>query len=197
MTFKSAVPIALFAAIFLGGCGSSPKTNFYTLNAQSTLPRAGHSAAYSVAIGAVTLPDGIDRPQLVVRTGANRVSIADFERWAGPLKDEIAYAVAENLTGLLDGANVFILSRTADLEANYTVLLDVQRFDSVLGDAANIDVVWRVRPAAGAPKGGRSVVREAVDGPGYDALVAAYSRALSAVSRDIASSMQAVSSPSK
>ena len=196
MTIKSVVPIVLFAAIFLGGCGSSPKTNFYTLNAQTTRPRAAHSAAYSVAIRAVTLPDGIDRPQLVLRTGANRVSIADFERWAGPLKDEIAYAVAEDLTGLLDGANVFIAPRTAD-EADYTVLLDVQRFDSVLGDAANIDVVWRVRPATGAPKGGRSVVREAADGPSYEALVAAHSRALSAVSRDIASAMQAMIAPSR
>ena len=72
------------------------------------------------------------------------------------------------------------------------MLVDIQRFDSVLGEAVTIDALWTVRRAAGgATKTGRSSVRETVSGAGFDALVAAHSRALASVSRDIAGAIRA------
>ena len=76
MTPKLLLMAALLGATALAGCGSSPKTNFYTLSAAAAPAPAGPRISYSVAIAAITLPDGIDRPQLVVRTGANQVSVA-------------------------------------------------------------------------------------------------------------------------
>ncbi len=195
MTRKSAWLAALLAAVALAGCGSSPKTNFYTLSTAAAPARADAKASYSVALGAVAVPQGIDRPQMVLRTGANQVTIAEFERWAGPLKDEIARAIAGNLTQLLGGASVFAYPQSASVEAGVKVLIDVQRFDSALGDAATIEVLWQVRPARGQPKSGRSSVREAADGAGYGALVAAHARALAAVSRDIAAAIRATMPP--
>ncbi len=195
MTRKSAWLAALLAAVALAGCGSSPKTNFYTLSPAASPARADAKASYSVALGAVAVPEGIDRPQMVLRTGANQVTIAEFERWAGPLRDEIARAIAGNLTQLLGGASVFAYPQSASVEAGVKVLIDVQRFDSALGDAATIEVLWQVRPARGQPKSGRSSVREAADGAGYGALVAAHARALAAVSRDIAAAIRATMPP--
>ena len=196
MTRTTAVLVALFSAASIAGCGSSPKTNFYTLTALAPAARTESNASYRVAIGPVTLPDGIDRPQLVLRTGANRMSIAEFERWVGPPKDEIARAIADNLTQLLNGASVFTYPHGAD-DADLRVQVDVQRFDSVLGEAASIEVLWQVRPAKGEPKTGRSAVREPAPSGGYDALVAAHSRALAAVSRDIAAAIQAAVAQSR
>jgi uncharacterized lipoprotein YmbA len=195
MSFRSAV-IALGALAFFG-CASSPPSNFYALSPVAA-PAAGDArASYSVALGAVSLPELVNRAQIVTRAGANQVSIEDFERWAGPLKDEIARVIANNLTRLLNGASVFTYPQSAMIEADYKVLIDVQRFESALGDAASIEVLWQVRPAKGEAKTGRSIVREAAQGPGYAALVAAHSRALAAVSRDIASAIQAASSAVK
>ena len=52
---------------------------------------------YGVAIGPVYVPDSVDRPQFVLRTPGAEVRIAEQVRWAEPLKEGIARAVATNL----------------------------------------------------------------------------------------------------
>jgi len=194
VTRTSAWTALLLAAAALAGCSSPPKTNFYTLSPAASAPaRADAKVPYSVAIGPVGIPESLDRPQMVTRTGANQVGVAEFERWAGPLKNEIALAIAENLKPLLGGASVFTYPQGVNADVNVSV--DVQRFDSALGDAATVEVLWQVRPAKGAPRSGRSMVREATGGPGYDALVAAHGRALAAVSGDIATAIRTAQSP--
>jgi uncharacterized lipoprotein YmbA len=186
------MPIAvLLAAAVLAGCGSSPKTNFYTLSSGAA-PLPAAPAPYRVALGAVTVPDVIDRPQLVTRTGANQVTIEEFARWAEPLKSEIPRVIAANLARELDGALVSTYPQSAGMDADCRVLIEVQRFDSAPGDAATIELLWTVRPAKGEAKSGRSVAREATAGAGNDALAAAHSRALAAASRDIAAAIRAV-----
>jgi hypothetical protein len=184
----------LLLAAALAGCSSPPKTNFYTLSPAASAPVRGDAKVpYSVSIGLVAVPESLDRPQMVMRTGANQVSIAEFERWAGPLRNEIALAIAANLKPLLDGASVFTYPQGAVADVNVSV--DVQRFESVLGEAATVEVLWQVRPLKGAPKSGRSLVREAAIGAGYDSVVAAHGRALAAVSRDIAAAIRASRMP--
>ena len=128
-------------------------------------------------------------------TGVQTCALPIFERWVGSLKDEIALAVAANLKQSLDGASVFAQPMGGGMNADVNVLRYVQRFDSVLGDAAAVEVLWQVSPAKGAAKSGQSTVREPAGGAGYDALVAAHGRALAAVSRDIAAAIRAAVSP--
>ena len=121
----------------------------------------------------------VDQPQMVVQVAANQVTMYEFQRWASPLKSEIARVIAANLAQELGTARVWAYAQTTLANPDYQVLVDVQRFDSVLGEAVTIDALWSIRRAAGgAPKTGRSSVREAVSGAGFDALVAAHSRAL-------------------
>jgi len=188
---KSIRLAALLAAAALAGC-SSPKSSFYTLSSDAAPGRAPATAQYSVEIGAVTVPDVVDRPQLVTRSGANQVTINEFARWAEPLKSEIPRVIADNLTQLLDGVRVSVYPQHANPD-DYQVLIEVQRFDSALGEAATVEVLWTVKaPKGGASKTGRSVAREAAAGASYDALVAAHSRALASISRDIAAAVRAV-----
>ena len=195
MTRTSAWLACLLAAAALAGCGSSPATHFYTLSAPAEAPPAEAKAAPVVAIGAVSVPEGVDRPQIVLRTGAHQVSFSEFERWNGPLRDEIARALAQNLRALLGGASVFVYPASADVTSGIRLLVDVQRFDSALGDAVTVDVLWQLSPPKGAEKTGRSSVREPAGGPGYGDLAAAHGRALAAVSRDIAAAIRALPSP--
>ena len=103
---KSMQLATLLAVLVLAGCGSSPKANFYTLGSDAPPPRAP-AAPYRIAIGIVTVPDLIDRPQIVTRTGANQVTIDEFARWAEPLQGEIPRVIAANLA---DARTVAILA---------------------------------------------------------------------------------------
>ena len=192
MTPKTALMAALLAFPVFSGCGTSPKSTFYTLSSGAAPERAPATAPLSIAIASVTVPDIVDRPQFVVRVAANEVAINEFARWAAPLKDEIPRVIADNLTRLLNGARVATYPQYGNADTDYLLVIGVQRFDSALGDAATVEVLWTVRPPkGGAPRTGRSVVREPTSGAGYDALVAAHSRALAQVSRDIASAIRA------
>jgi uncharacterized protein len=180
------------AGALLSGCmGGSPVTRFYTLAPASPPAAAEARSAMTVVIGAVSLPDGLDRPQIVLRGAGNQVTFSEFERWLGTPRDEIALAVAGGLKQALAGASVFAGPLSTGMSADVTVLLHVQRFESVLGEAATVEAAWQVVPAKGAPKSGHSSLREPTGGPGYDALVAAHGRALAAVSRDIAAAIRA------
>ena len=185
----------------LVGCGSSPPTHFYTLSAETLVSNgsAENSAAgYSVSVGPVTLPEMVDRPQLVVRVGANQVALVEEHRWAEPLKGEIPRVIAENLSQQLGTQRVATFSQNAVRDAEYRVLVDIQRFDSMIGQTVMIDASWTVRRVPdGQPRMGRSLVRESTAGGGYDALVEAHSRALARVSRDIADAVRVTNSSAR
>jgi uncharacterized lipoprotein YmbA len=184
--------LLILLVLALAACASSPEERFYTLGATASSPaRVGNAAAgYSVAVGPVTVPALVDRPQMVLRTGANRVLLAEQSRWAEPLKDSIPRVIAGNLAQLLDDGQVSAYPQGLSSDAGYQVEIDVQRFESAQGDAATIEVLWAVRAAGETRKTGRSVVREPAGGASLDALVAAHGRALLAVSRDIAAAIR-------
>lgn len=175
----------------LAGCSSAPPIRYYTLSANAAQTAVTAVPAYTVAVGPATVPQAVDRPQLVIRVGAHRVALADGQRWAEPLSDELVQVITDNLARELTGARLATWRQDAALNPDVRVLIDVRRFESTLGDAALIDALWTVRPRHGEPRSGHAVVREPVHGNGYDALVAAHSRALLALSRDIARTVRA------
>jgi len=149
------------------------------------------AAPPTLAVGPVTLPELVDRPQLVVRVAANRVAILESQRWAEPLKSEIPRVVAEDLGRLLGPGRVSSYLQHAAAAPDCRVLLDIERFEAFPGDAVSVEAVWSLRRVSGGgSRTGRTQVREPVRGEGYDALVAAYSRALLAVSADLAAAIR-------
>jgi uncharacterized lipoprotein YmbA len=184
--------LCLVCLALLAACGSAPKDQFYTLAGDASggkgpLPALG----YGVAVGPVYVPDVVDRPQFVLRTPGAEVRIAEHVRWAEPLKEGIARAVASHLAQSLGNGRVAPRAHGAAGDADYRVIVDVQRFDSALGEAATLDVMWTVRRTKdAAQQSGRVKVQEPVEGAGYEALVAAHARAIAAVSRNIAEAIR-------
>lgn len=171
----------------MSGCSRSPRVNFYilepTAKAAAAVPAQN---APTVAVAPITLPEMVDRPQMVVRVDGSRVDILEMHRWAEPLKSGIPRLIAENLSRLLGSAQVSTYSQNAASEADYRIFVDIPRFEST-ADSVTIDALWTIRrPAQGSQKTGRSQVHEPRGGEGYEGLVWAYNRALAAVSNDIA-----------
>src|SRR5947208_2171931 len=111
-------------AMLLSACSSPLKERFYTLDAPE--PPAAAAGAPSIAVTSVSVPDLVDRPQIVVRMGPHQVGIGEQARWAEPLRSAIARVVAANLATALNGR--VAPQRAGD--ADYRVALEVQRFES-------------------------------------------------------------------
>ena len=178
--------VAIMLAI-LAGCGSTPKEQFYTLSNGNGDRAALPAQDYAVAVGPVYVPDVVDRPHLVLRMSGSEVRISEQMRWAEPLKEGIARAVATNLAVDLQNGRVSPRALPAAGVPDYYVIIDVQDFDSVLGKAATLEVMWTLRRAKdGEVQTGRMRVQQAVANGSYDALVSAHAQALADVSRSIA-----------
>lgn len=179
----------LVAAVAVG-CAKSAPSRFYTLDSLAT--RQGAPAVdFGVMVGPVTVPGAVDRPEFVVEVAPNRVEIDEFNRWAAPLGESVARAVAGDLSVLLGTPKVAV-APFANFDAAYRVTINVQRFDSKPGDSIHFEAVWAVRETAGGEtRAGRTASQESVASQDFDALAAAHSRALTQLSGDIAAAIRA------
>jgi len=179
-------------ATLLAGCASTKPSQFYTLS-PSAMPAIATSSDISVSVGPVSIPAVVDRPQIVLRTGENQVSIAEFDRWASPLKGDIARVVAENLVSMLGTPQVSVFPQSIAADASHRVVINVLRFDSEPGKMATLDALWSVSSRKnGQDRSGRTTITEPTQGGGYAELVAAHSRALGRLSGDIAAAIRQI-----
>jgi len=184
-------PLVRWIAILLlaaAGCASAP-SKFYALESTAS-PGAGATVHDAVIVGPVSIPASVDRPEFVVRVAQNRVQVDEFNRWIAPLGDSIARTVSGDLVALLGTPDV-ATAPLANFQPVYRVTIDVQRFESIQGEAALVEAVWVVRRTAGGDaRSGRTLAREPVQGEGFEALAAAHSRAIGTLSGDIATAIR-------
>ena len=171
-------------------CGTSAPSKFYNLSSTASV-NGQAPLSTSVMVGPVTIPASVDQPEMVVQVADNQVVVDEFNRWDSPLNDSIARVVANDLAIQLGTAQVATAS-LANFNPAYRVTIDVQRFQSLQGQAAVLDAVWAVRKTStGEVRSGRTSAREAVKGQNFDELAAAHSRALATLSGDIATTIRA------
>jgi len=176
-------------AALAAGCASA-QSQFYTLDSTAS-PTAASATHVAVAVWPVSVPASVDQPQFVVQVASNRVDVDEFNRWASPLNESIARALAGDLSSELGTPDV-TSAPLANFKPDYRVAVDVQRFESVRGQAATIEAVWVVHKiASGQTRSGRTIAREPVQGDGFDELAAAHSHALEKISADIAAAIRA------
>jgi uncharacterized lipoprotein YmbA len=109
------------------GCRSTPNT-YHTLVA----PQPVRDGGEAILVERVSLPPQVDRPQLVVRQGTSGLVILETEWWGASLVDELRSALQDLLGGPVGGKQRAVLR------------VDVQRFDSVPGQYALLEAVWRL-----------------------------------------------------
>jgi uncharacterized lipoprotein YmbA len=164
------------ACALASGCSTtSPRTHYHTLVAP--LPPSGAGAralpapSLQVQVLPVAVPAQVNVPQIVVRNADDSLSVLEYERWIGPLSDEIRDAVALRIEQALAQA-----APAAQPVADHTwrVRIDVQRFDSMLGRAASQQLQWSLRATGGGPALRCHASYEQPVGPGVGALAAGH-----------------------
>jgi uncharacterized lipoprotein YmbA len=147
----------------LPGCGTSPPTRFYILNdiaaPAATTPvaapvLAAAPAPIAVQVGRVTIAPELDRPELVTRSGPNRVRVADFERWAAPLAEQIRRVLAANLASRLAPGLIASADQPAGSEPRRTLSVAIEEFYGDDSCAVNLRAGWSLtRPNAASLHG--------------------------------------------
>lgn len=183
--------------LLAAGCARSPQRSYYSLQTPVTLSPSRSDtftpSQMTVVLGPVTLPDSVDRQQIVTRSGSNQLNISDLHRWAQPLSSEIAAVLAADLYRDLGRTTLVGIDgqTTAASDPPFRVAVDIQRFEATPGESATIEATWIVRRQSDKPPlRGQTLAREPMPDAGYDALTQAFARALGRVSREIAAAIQ-------
>ncbi|HTP70854.1 MAG TPA: PqiC family protein [Burkholderiaceae bacterium] len=145
--------IAVAGLALLCGCSAtSPPTHYHSLVAALAPSGAGARAlptpSLQVQVLPVAVPAQVDVPQIVIRNADDSLSVLEHERWIAPLGDEIRGAVTLRIEQVL--AQGVPATQLAS-DHVWRVRIDVQRFDSMLGRAASMQLQWSLRATGGGP----------------------------------------------
>jgi uncharacterized protein len=208
--------LPLLLATLGTGCSSQP-SQLYLLNSLSPSPQSPMAAQAGVTpMGsgssrpagvsksanrplvvvavAVSVPEYLDRLDIVERTSANELKPIHSAQWAESLAVAATRAVAENLVALLPSDDVIMLPSRSRESFEYQVNLDLTRFESDFEGRSTVAGRWSISDREGRKRASGRVLRsERAEREGYDAMAAAMSRNLAAVSGDIADALQRLS----
>lgn len=184
----------------------SPPTRLYVLTA---LPWADDSqqvtgtSGVALAVGPVSLPEYVDRPQIVTGDSGNELQRTSLEQWAEPLETNFTRVLADNLSVLLRTDRVAVFPWKGSVPIDYQVVVEVTQFLGTRNGSVSLVALWRVLGKDGREVlvSGQSRFTETTGSQEYGALASAMSRTVASLSREIATAItalprQALSKPS-
>lgn len=188
MTMRRIARAATLALLLAAAaCGSpAPKERYFTLAAPEAGSAPPASDQPSVFVGPVSVPEAVDRTQMVLATGPNQVEVSDDDRWAELPRNAIARVVATVLGRELGTSRVLSSRMAAGTPVDYRVSIEVRRFDSSLAEGATIDAVWTITSPHGPARNGHGFAHEAAASHDPAGVAAAHGRALERIAREIA-----------
>ncbi len=144
MMMRLIFPWVLTGLLALAACTTTtPPSSFYTLDPDYSV-KPDSRRDLTLALGPISLPQYLDRPQIVTREGGNRLKVDEFNRWGGSLEEEIAGVLAHRLNGRLGTHRVFDYPSRVGSNTDYRIALDIRRLDGPLGGELRLDVAWSI-----------------------------------------------------
>jgi len=141
---------SLGLGLLLGGCSLSSTPNYYTL---STTTKLTPSAALRVIeVLPVSLPDRLDRVQMVIQDPAGQAKILDLQRWTSTLSSELHDSLSSGLQQQLGAVDRYS-SGMATTQPVYRIGANFTHFDlyghsliggKMSGDAIDVAVTWTI-----------------------------------------------------
>ncbi len=182
---------ALLVGLLTACSLSSPEPRLYLIEPM-TASSAGTPTDedLTVAVGSVDLPGHLEGKEIVTYDQRYSVSYAEFERWAEPLDENISSTLVENLSMLLPSSRVFADPANLANDPDFRVQVNVIAFGSDPSGDVILSTSWAIRDTDRAPvKLVKKRYSTARQGDDMLALVAAMSRAIEQLSRDIADAL--------
>ncbi len=150
------------------------------------------TAKLRIQVREVSLPQYLDRSQIVVRVGANRFLVSDSHTWLEQLPAAVARVLAENIGSRLGTPAVYTPSQRVPYALDYLVEIDIFRLDPLREGVVEMDARWHLfRGTSRVVDSRRQRLRIPVAKEGYEGYVAAMSAALARLADDIAGAIRA------
>ena len=145
--------------VLLAACGSSPKTDFYMLNADhgSVVQAANVGTGPAVGVWRIKLPDLLDRSEIVTRDNQFKVKMADFSWWAGSLAQNMTLLITAELSQLLQSNRIVTSPWPSYQKNDYQIIIRVERFDGELGGEVILRGLWSLLDSEGLNELNREV----------------------------------------
>ena len=190
--------VAGLCLVLITGCGVTKPSKYYLLTPveQNSAGTSGDPANV-LGIGPVAFPAYLDRPQIVVRSGSNQLDYADSHRWAEPLKAAFSHTLSENLSIMLPVERAVIYPWSRSTVLDYQVIVNVSRFDADASGTVILTADWEIIRSSDSKSmdQDKATYSEAAGSSDYPAIVAAQSRAVEQLSRDIAAAISSAGLP--
>jgi uncharacterized lipoprotein YmbA len=177
-------------------CMSSPSSRFYVLGSLSIkdpkVSPPAEAGCLSIGIGPIRMPAYLAQPQIVTRSSASELQLAEFDRWAEPLKENFTSVLSQNLSTLLCTKTIVVFPWRGGIRIDYRLEMDVLRLDGSLGGDVSLEVWWMVFDRDGKKMllAKKSTFTEPVGGKDYKSLVLAQSRVLDKLSCEVAEAIK-------
>ena len=184
----------LLMSLLLAGCGHTPTPHYYVLSGPETSAATGARGGPRIGLGPITLPDYLDRPQVVTRASATRLELSNRHRWAEPLTASFSRALLADYMQERPYADIVVHPWPGSLSIAQQVRIEVMRFDRGTDGAFRLSARWSVS-GPGDKDRARTQVSD-IDIPlsakadDYDALVVAANGAVAALAKTIATQLQ-------
>ena len=187
---RIAVVILSAGILMVMACnGRTPPAKFYTLQPVEQDPLGQPMPpVVALVVGPVAIPEALDRPEIVTHDAGNVVSFSQFHRWAGHLGQSIASVIAQNMTTLLATNRVTPYTRENIFQPSHRVVISINHYESRLSKSFLLDAAWSIKDLKENKVLAirNSKIQEPLASAGYEELVSAQSRALAALSKQIA-----------
>lgn len=190
---------ALLCCLSLAGCGAtSQPAKFYLLNSipSTESAEAKVPSGLAIGIGPITIPEYVDRPQIVTRISTNELSLAEFHKWAEPLKDNIPQVLADNMSVLLNTEHVATYPWKRHTPIDYQVTINITRLDTIAEKEAHLVARWHIfgEDTQTILDTQTSHFKTPLPSSDYAAIVSALNHTINDLSREIAKSLVRVHS---
>ena len=140
--------IAILITLATFGCGGSKPARFYLLQSapsdHPSMPSGDLSDYTLIGMLPMTMPDYLMRPQIATHMTGNRLDYAEYDRWAEPLLDTMMRVVTADIERGLPGYIVADYPWVANLQIQYRIILEFNRFDLYDDGSAALEVSWAI-----------------------------------------------------
>jgi len=173
-------PLGFLASCTLAACGSTPPTHYYALSeiVPASATAQTDSAAVPVRLEPVNIPAELDRLELVIHSAANRVQIAEMDRWAAPLDEQIRRTLSDDLAARLPAKLVADPNEPSTQDARRRLSVSFAHFDGDTNCAVTLNVSWTLAQAKTATQSGMERLQVPAGGACPAGLAPAMSQAL-------------------